>query len=1235
MASKLQLYPMNPTSIADLSPNAGKIRSPFNQTLGDVPNRVMNDMSFFVQDSKSTYTKTEAGTPYSVQKLADTVIHKTMLDGLESWYNEIAPFEIVAEDVNTLSWTITTFDPAMAQPVPELGTVHLVSVQREAKKAQLSRVGIGYYMEMGFSQTELGRFYHFMHIMQMQSGILETIFAGTITTCIAAHHSNYPLLRARNHYRGWDVKQVFDEDAWMFGSLQKLDYSLNRLLSKATETITRMGGQATTWIVPQKFESYLASNAPEYNRYDSLGNRGPANVIDNRVYWSMVGNNRVYYSRAYEIRGEQDNMLSRNREIGEYIVARDFSPNSSDYESKHRTIAPYNEDIDNWQELDLEYMIANCQLWDVDGSVKPKNKGDYSVSTEPGGLSAEETELDLFSFSMIRDGQPAEQVDCDLFGQMEDVYFNRDHKIQLARSVRAALMKGRTVAEFEELNRDLNRGLELAARIDKLPYSNEAVTEIAKLFNVAKPAPSKRSREILGNVFNLPEVAQDPATRFIAHDKEESLDLLIPGLQTHYGLEFIARFAGAPLANERQIAARYVEASEKIALSVKDIFKRCIYFDPEFSSTAVWYPTDVGTWFEKALFPHRPSMFISDAAGGAFASAGNVDELVQQAVRLNADIASDSLRLTSLPSGSLAEVARLFMTVAAVKSIDGERRKTGGAFTVGEITAIQDAFVYSQRVPPAGNNAGTVTLAKNWGNSIAEVKSNITNAIRTLQGSIQVLGKLRRESKLQGYVNGLSDYVLQATSSGAGVGVDTLRYARSMLVSSPSFAASVAVEVAGLRAGDPSNVLLWPADPYMDELPVSRESLLRYTAHLDSRIRIASPLSKHQSSSIPGWGSSRIGERSWSFDQSSLNALTLGQQVAHNVVLPQHGHVGSYMGQHSAAASSVPAAAIEGVYGRIAGSLASTLEIPAFQSEPVAKSGMTSPLGRALAMIEGMVGQNFHASWNNLQNAIHDPLTKALALCYDATAIHRDVFQSFISNNVRLPLAFIFARPHITYNMMMAIFLKPGRETLLNAIKPGRFMMNTDSATQAHSGTLTMETACIPYNPRNIVVLHDISFNGYKGGNGCEPISPQHYRGGTGDFTGQSAFVLAVPYTHHLTAAPMSLTGHFLKAPFDVYGVTPSEELHYITAARYSSVFGWNATARSAVTRDNFFQQPGRARRNYHMLPGSFMRYNRVTDKCDTYEKGNDWHGGCVFPGMQQVHNGLQSVAGAQKAIRR
>lgn len=1226
MASKLQLYPQNPISVADLSPNAGKIRSPFNQTLGDIPNRVMNDMSFFVQDSKATYTKTEAGTPYNVQKLADTVIHKTMLDGLESWYNDIAPFEIVAPDVNTLSWTITTFDPAMAQPVPELGTVHLVTVQREAKKAQLSRVGIGYYMEMGFSQTELGRFYHFMHIMQMQSGILETIFAGTITTCIAAHHSNYPLLRARNHYRGWDVKRVFEEDAWMFGSLQKLDYSLNRLLSKATETITRMGGQATTWIVPQKFESYLASNAPEYNRHDAMGERGPANVIDNRVYWSMVGNNRVYYSRAYEIRGEQDNMLARDREIGEYIVAEDFTPNSSEYRSYHRNIAPYNEDIDNWQELDLFYMLRNCELWDVDGSIRPNTKGQYSVSTEPGGLSPEETELDLFTFSMMRNGQPAEQVQADLFGQMEDVYFNRDNKLQLARSVRASLMKNRTAAEFEELNRDLNRGLELAARIDKLPYSNAVATEVAKVFgkSVAAPAISQRDSSSLGPTFGLAEVPQDPSSRFIKADAP--LSILIPGLQTHYGLEFIARNADpGTLSAEKEIASRYVEAVEKIVVSVKDIFKRCIYFDTSLSSTAVWYPTDVGCWFEKVLFPYRPSMFIADKAGQSV-TTGSGDELRQQTIRVNTQIGSRQLRLTtvSFGTGSEAELNRVFMTVAVLKSINDELKGTVDAAQAAEI---YEAFNFAGR-------GQTVTLNVDWGSSVPEVTANIVGGIRRVQASLNILQKLVRQSKLDVYIQGIASFARQAfqTRQPASVDVDTGSYIRSILVSSPAFADSVAKLVSGLNAaGSNSNVLLWPGDPYMDEFPISRDSLLRYTSHRTG-LAVSNPLSRQQASSIPGWGG-MINSRSWSFDQSTLNALALSQQVGQNVILPQTGYVGaSYMGQISAAASSLAPAATEGVYGRIAGQLASTLDIPAFQAEPIRKAGMNPALGRALGLIEGMVGQNFHESWNQLHESIHDPLTRALALSYDATAIHRDVFFSFVTNDVRLPISFIFARPHITYNMMMAIFLKPGRETLLNAIKPGRFMMNTDSSTQAHSGTLTMETACIPYNPRNIVVLHDISFNGYKGGNGCEPINPVHYRGGTGEFYGQSAFVLAVPYTHHWSKSPMSLTGHFNKASFDIYGVTPGDELHYVTAARYSSIFGWNTQARASVTRDHYFQQANTVRRNYHMLPGSFMRYNKATDVCDRYEKGNDWHGGRVFPGLQQVHNGLQSVAKAQEA---
>jgi hypothetical protein len=229
-----------------------------------------------------------------------------------------------------------------------------------------------------------------------------------------------------------------------------------------------------------------------------------------------------------------------------------------------------------------------------------------------------------------------------------------------------------------------------------------------------------------------------------------------------------------------------------------------------------------------------------------------------------------------------------------------------------------------------------------------------------------------------------------------------------------------------------------------------------------------------------------------------------------------------------------------------------------------------------------------------------------------------------IENNIRTPISFLYCRPHITYEMMMAIFLKPGAETLLNCIKPGKFMMNTDAGTQSHQGSLTMESACLPVNSRNIVVLHDIFFNGYKGGNGVLAITPEMYQGGTGQFYGRSVIVIAVPYNLPNAGAPMSLAGHWNTAKYELKGIKPDTSLHYVTAARYSSLYGFNSAGRSVVSRDNFMQEANTNDMNLEMLAASYRRYNAAYKKFEFVER-KDYNNGQVFPGINAVHNGQVS----------
>lgn len=1260
MAKNLQLYPKNPTSFLDLASTAGRVKSPFSAALGDFASeRVMNDMNYFMTaESKATFTKQDNGSPYSVQKLADTIIHKTMLDGLETWYNEIAPFQIVGPDVHQLNWTTTTFDPSMALPTPELGTVRLVTAQREAKKAQLARFGIGYYMEMGFSDTPQGRFFHFMHIMQMQSGILEVIYADTITTCITAHESNAALMRARNAFNGKDVNQALYEEAWMFGSMQKLEYALNNLMTLAQEKITLMGGQATTWIVPQKFESFLALNAREYTSFMEAGARGPANIIDNRVSFNMIGGNKVYFSRSFEIgEGQNDNMLSRPRQVGEYIAMYDFEQTDDDnYLSKHRNIEVMNEDLDNWHEVSMQWGLQHCQLWDNDGSVRAPWKGQYSVGTEAGGLSAAETRLDLFTYAARVDGQPDEIRDVDLFGQMEDAYFNLRNKLSLARTIRAKMLREMDRAKFDRVDAALNAGVDLAHRIDQLPWTKATQDKIYALFapGITGTGPSPRASSTLTPTFNFLELRQDPATRFVAHNPAVALDQLLPGLQTHYGLEFIAKNGTAAIAEERRIAADYVSAIKAVVAVVRRILKRCIYLDPSLSSTNVWYPSAEGAWFEKVLFPYRPAMFFQTAGvgGGAagFASYGTAASTVQNDILRQASEFVNSVnpsiqpRNLNLGNGTDEEIYRVFLTAGLLRTIS-----EGKPFNQAIADDVKTAFGF--------NSAGE--LITRWGSTLEEVKSNIKGAVRKVQ-ALGLLPLLSPESKIDSYLNRLVSHVdsLLSASSAPGQGLvsgPSRAQRRSGLVAGPAFAISLAAnarrnnDAPTTGAGGVDNqVLLWPGDPFLDEFPITLNALYDYTAHLGSAgvLPGAAQISSEKLASIPGWGTSQgfIGASShdashtWEFSQSGFSAISLSQQVGLNVPLPPAAPqgIGAYYGLQQAVAESIPADAARGVYGRIAGDMAQELRNqPAFAEEPnVSKRQSSASLERMLQLIEGMVGQNFHRSWNAINHQESDLLTRALALSYDATVVHRDVFEALVANDCRVPISFLYCRPHITYEMMMAVFLKPGGETLLNCIKPGKFMMNTDAATQAHFGSLTMESACIPVNSRNIVVLHDIFFNGYKGGNGVVPITPEAYQGGTGQFYGRSVIVIAVPYNLPNAGEPISLAGHWSAAKYQNKGIVPDPSLHYITAARYSSLYGFNSASRSVVSRDNYLLEANSTDLNQEMLGASHRRYNPVTKLFDIYVAGKDYNGGNVFPGVNAVHNGRASYTKALGLVK-
>lgn len=1201
-------YPAFTPGFADFSPTAGIVKAPFQNALGTFADRVKKDLSFWNSDSKATYVQAEAGQPYAVKSLGETVIHHVMLEGANSWYFDIAPVMIVEQDIDKVVWNETTFDRSIAQPTPELGTVRLVTASRKARSVSFRRQGIGYYMEAGFSQTEAGQMYHIMHLMQLQNGILEVMYADTVMTCIGSHGEQMKLSRDSHLFDGWTVNDVFDEARYMFASLNKTKLALNWLHDKVKVKMQAWGGNGDTWIVPPKFESYLAFKAREYTRYSDIGPNGPRYLSDNKVSFSLVGGNRVFFSRSYQTGPVQgtDNLLARDTEIGEYVPLLDRHQNTNfDYMSQHRAVRVYNEDEDDWFDITLDYCLDNCELFDENGEIRPVEYGHYATGPQKGGFTENDLRLDLFRY-VVRDpasGADLGSEDVQLFGQMEPGYFTTSDKILLAESVRKQLG-----VRWEETDRAIKAGVEMARQMDSLDVNTYGNRLIDRFVFTAED--SKRPQAGLNPKFATKVARIDPATGFLPEAADQDpVNELIPGLQSYYGFRYIA-LRGDPAWSGTQIAKDFVLAIQSVVAVINKVFGRTIYTDPRFGSSWWQAPSAEGTWFERVLFPSRVPLFAAAAVGGEEAAKNigsssssafqNKIYSLNNALPVSLQIANidQAIAEANTEARRLRLFASLTLATASTKNVDEKS-------LAGHIGGILSAI-------GAPNN----TLQADWGASVSSVKTNMLGAVNSIR-KMGLLKNTQTEAASKQMVADLHEWYNQylTGSVGAPMASESASYVVTPLLCSPAFAGSTIAAFkaainedslryeaadSALKAGRCNSDLpkLWPANPTFTEVVCPLSTLDEHTAHVphaqSGRFVEAGPYFN-------------INSNAWSFEESGFMQTVNDQQVG--LVLASSGkHVqGSLIGARTAQAQA----------------LANAIELPP-QARADRRAEINEAFNRAITLIDGMLGQNFEESFNHIQEEETDLLLKAFALTYDGTIVNKNALKRMVQHNVRCPLGFLICRPHQVYNTLMAIFLLAGSQTLINFFKPGKFMVNTDAATQAHFGTLTATTKTGMINHRNCCVTKDVMMNGYKGGNGVTPFTdPDSYQGGAGKFAGQSVFVIAVPYNHTRTG-PMSLSGYFSPERFAQWGVMPSNEIHYTTAARYCQLWGWHSMSKALIAAGGYALDPdiGTKLHNIDMLPGFHIRWSPSKNGFKDVVRGNGWTEGFVYPGCKKVHNG-------------
>lgn len=290
-------------------------------------------------------------------------------------------------DQVNLQWEKFEANAHLMDLAPYRTATHAVTQKRSIRRAQLVRRSIGAEFEMDFLRTAMGRVVYLAAIRQIINSALETIAAEIIQTLGAGHRYQQQFLRETQIPPETLIKRYMDDDRDRFAIVQKSKNGMAKLDMMITKEMQQYRGTADALLIPEELAIFATIARNEVTDYDKAGPEGPnrvnglsgLNAKDNQgtllrvepMY--MVRNTPTFVVHNLQVENvteAESQQLTRSRQIGEYVKLVDETIDYSSYETEHRSILMYNQEIDDMTKITIEDCIRYCGLWDENGQLK-------------------------------------------------------------------------------------------------------------------------------------------------------------------------------------------------------------------------------------------------------------------------------------------------------------------------------------------------------------------------------------------------------------------------------------------------------------------------------------------------------------------------------------------------------------------------------------------------------------------------------------------------------------------------------------------------------------------------------------------------------------------------------------------------------------------------------------------------------------------------------------------------
>lgn len=269
------------------------------------------------------------------------------------------------------------YDDALLNPVPEQGTGRLTMQSMRSWVMGVPRRGLAFMMEDGLAMTDVGVEQYRNNIIQLANATIDSLTLDSYYRCLTAHNAgDYYKQFGMNKQRS-SRNEITEHERRIWSILSKTKFGFFKLTAMARRVLAERRVDGDTLMLPCGTREYLRLNRPETKEYQSFGERGPRQFLQdtgNNYVFRMDGVD-VFESSLYNVTEteEAQDPLCRTRTIGEFtdVLLEDNLPSDEkmhQYDSSLRTVVIHDNKSDTMTPISFKEMMVKSGLFERYGA---------------------------------------------------------------------------------------------------------------------------------------------------------------------------------------------------------------------------------------------------------------------------------------------------------------------------------------------------------------------------------------------------------------------------------------------------------------------------------------------------------------------------------------------------------------------------------------------------------------------------------------------------------------------------------------------------------------------------------------------------------------------------------------------------------------------------------------------------------------------------------------------------